>query len=194
MIKKAILIIGLLLVGFMSALIIWFLVFLPARILQPMDFAPLELQNSDFKSAEEKLSSLSTAGTAVTLTTYETAAILKTAIENELGVPVTGLFLNLRKNGITAVFMTQISDIPSSGYLTLLLRKRDAEYTSTLISADVKASGGGLVYRITDFRIGNFKVPRFILKRLVQHGPKRFDTVYITDIEIDDEAVRIAVR
>jgi len=194
MIKKAILIIGLLVVGFISAVFIWFLVFLPARILQPMEFFPLELQSSNFDSAENKLSALSAAGTSITLTVNETAAIMKTAIENELGVSITGLFINLRKNGITAVFMTQISDIPSSGYLTFLLRKRDTEYTSTLISADVEASDGGLVYRITDFRIGNFRVPHFILKRLVQDSPKRFDTVYITGIEVDDEGVRIAVR
>ena len=194
MIKKALIIIGLLAAGFITGVFIWILVFLPARILEPMDFLPLELQHTDFESVEKKLAALSSTRTTITMTTKEAAAILKTSIENELGVPVTDLFVELRSDGITAVFMTQISDIPSTGYLAFLLRKRDTEYTSTLISAEVHASEGGLVYRIVDFRIGNFRIPRFILRRLVQKSPRKFDTVYITDIELDTDGIRVSSR
>jgi hypothetical protein len=151
MIKKAILITGLLIAGFITAFIIWFLVFLPVRILKPLAFTPVELHEKDFESAENKISIITAQGTTVTFTVREAAALLKTSIEKEPGVPVTDLLIEPRHNGITAIFMTKISDILSTGYLAFLLRKRNTEYTSTLISADVTASKGGLMYRINDF-------------------------------------------
>jgi len=191
MFKKFLVIAGLLIVGFGASILIWFLVLLPVKIVQPMEFTPIEIHEDDYASARKKLRLFSDATTAIDLNREEISALLKISIEEELKIDITDIFVDFDTDKITTIMRIRISDIPSVGYLTYILHRKDTEYTTTLISAQVRPRNGNLCYHIDDFIIGKFKIPEFIIQKIIKEEVRSFNGLSITALEFHKEYIHI---
>lgn len=186
--KKIALLTGLLISGCIAAVVLWMLVYLPARVVEPIVFTPVEISEGSITRVQEKMERFVNMGqTSVELDQEELSILLKSNLEEQLNIDISEIFVGLSPEGITAIIETRVTDIPSSGYLGWLLQKRDVEYTTTLISAEVWSANGNLAYRIHEFRIGKFKVPPFLLMKITGGGSRSFEKVSITKLEIRDD-------
>jgi hypothetical protein len=190
--KKIAALIGLLLLGFFGAVLIWILVYLPFRVVQAVDFVPLRLTEETARVLDEKIDALrADRAERVRLSREEIALLLKRGLERDLGIEVTALAVDLGRETVTVIVQVRISDIPSPGYLTWLLTRRSVEYTTTYVSARVRAEQGKIAYELLDFRIGSFSIPRLIRRRILGRGMRPVEGIPLQRVEIGDDAVLV---
>jgi hypothetical protein len=190
--KKIAVLIGLLLLGFFGAVLVWTLVYLPFRVVQAVDFFPLHLTEETARGLEKKIGALHDDRVeSVELSREEIALLLKRELERDLGIDVTALSVDLDRETITVIVQVRISEIPSTGYLTWLLTRRSVEYTTTSVSAHVSADGGKISYELLDFRIGSFRIPRLVQRRILGKGMRSIEGTPVQRIEIGDDAVLV---
>lgn len=181
---------GLLFAGFTSAIIIWVLVIIPLRMVKPLEFQPVELNEEIFDSVQNKISMLKGPEKSTILTKQEVCALLKVVIEEKLRFEIDAIYVQFNKNEINALFKSKITGIPASGFLSYLMKRKDTEYTTTLITARVKAREGKLVYSIVDFRIGRVKIPVFLISRF-REGKRAVPGIYIEKLEFFEDTLHI---
>lgn len=178
--------------GIITAFLIWLIVIMPLQIVHPIEFRPLEIDEKAMESASTKIEDFLSDDKTLVLSLEEAAGILKKSIERDLGLTVTDVYLDLHgDNKATAIFKIEIKDIPRSNLLTILFRLRNVEYTTTLISASLKALNGGIGYTINDFRIGGFKIPDIIVKKLFREGQRQFDKINIINVRFENNSIII---
>jgi hypothetical protein len=193
--KKVVVLIGLLILGGITAIVVWLLVFLPFRVMQPVEFIPLAMPDGAAEELEQKLDRfVSGADGTIELSREDLGLLIMRGVEGELGLDVAALAVELGKSNITTIINVEIGDIPSSGYLTWILTRRDVEYTTTLISADVWTENGNVAYDLLDFRIGKFKIPNVITRRLLGEQIRSIEGVYIQEMELHDDYIRVTRR
>ena len=193
--KNVVVLIGLLILGSITAILVWLLVFLPFRVMQPVEFLPLDIPDGAAGELEQKLDRfIAGANGTIELSREDLGLLIIRGVEGELGMDVTALAVELGKSNITAIINVEIGDIPSSGYLTWILTRRDVEYTTTLISAEVWAENGNVAYDLLDFRIGKFKIPNVITHRLIGGQTRSIEGVYIQEMELNDDYIRVTRR
>ena len=193
--KKAAVLIGLLIAGFTGAVLIWALVYLPFKVVQPISFTPLHLTEGTAQELEKKIDSFTSGSSGtIDLNREELGLLLKTGLVEELGVDVTALSVDLEEGRIMAIVQVRVTDIPSTGYLTWLLTRRDVEYTTTLVSARVWAEHGRVAYELLDFRVGSFRIPQFLVRRVVGNGGRELGGLYIEKIGFYDSFLRVTRR
>lgn len=181
---------GLLFAGFTSSIIIWVLVIIPLRMVKPLEFQPVELNEEIFDSVQNKISMLKGPGKSTILTKQEVCALLKVVIEEKLRFEIDAIYVQFNQNEINALFKSKITGIPASGFLSYLMKRKDTEYTTTLITARVKAREGKLVYSIVDFRIGRVKIPVFLISRF-REGKRAIPDIYIEKLEFFEDTLHI---
>ena len=193
--KNVVVLIGLLILGSITAILVWLLVFLPFRVMQPVEFIPLDFPNGAAEELEQKLDRfVSGADSFLELSREDLGLLIIRGVEGELGLDVAALAVELGKSTITTIVKVEIGDIPSSGYLTWILTRRDVEYTTTLISAEVWVENGNVAYDLLDFRIGKFKIPTVIMRRLLGDKTRSIEGVYIQDMALHDDYIRVTRR
>lgn len=180
----------LLFAGFTSAFIIWILVLIPLRMVKPFEFQPAELNEEIFDSVQNKISMFKGPGKSTVLTKQEVCALLKGAIEEKLGFEIAAIYVQFNQDEITALFKSKITDIPASGFLSYITKKKETEHTTTLISAIVKAQEGKVVYSIVDFRIGRVKIPIFLISRF-REGKRAIPGIYIKKLELFQDTLHV---
>jgi hypothetical protein len=190
--KKIAVLIGLLLLGFVGAVVVWTLVYLPFRVVQAVDFVPLQVTEETVRGLDEKIGKLRGGGAeSVVLSREEIALLLRRGLEQSIGIDVTALALDLDPEMVTVIVQVRVSDIPSSGYLTWLLTRRSVEYTTTSVSARVYADRGAIAYELLDFRIGSFRIPHLFLRRILGNGRRSIEGLPVQRIEPNDQGVLV---
>jgi len=193
--KNALVLMGLLILGGILAIVVWLLVFLPFKVMQPFDFTPLSISEEAFAGLEQRLNGfLNGTSSSIALSREDLGLLIIEGVEDELGMDVVALAVEFGDSYITTIINVEIGDIPSSGYLTWILTRRDVEYTTTLISAEVWSDEGTVAYNLLDFRIGKFKIPNVITRRLMGDRTRSIEGVYIQEIELYDDYIRITRR
>lgn len=176
--------------GFLTAFIIWIIVIMPLQIVQPVEFQPLKIDKATQNRAENKVRMFLDNEKTLILTREEVGSILVGSIEEKLGLKVTDIYLDFTDaNLVTAIFKVEIRDIPRSSFFLLLFRLKNTEYTTTLINAYVRASNGGIGYMVNDFRIGGFKIPDLIVKRLFRSGYRKLNDIKLIEIRFENNTV-----
>jgi hypothetical protein len=193
--KNAVVLIGLLIVGGIMAVVVWLLVFLPFRVMQPIDFTPLVVTQKTSQQLEQRVERF-VRGSEGSIDLYreDLGALVIRGVEQELGLEVAALAVDFTDSSITTIINVEIGNIPSGGYLTWILTRRDVEYTTTLITAEVWADEGSVAYELLDFRIGKFKIPDLATRRLMGNGKREIQGVYIQKIDLYDDYIRISTR
>jgi len=181
----------LLIFGFIAAFFIWFAAILPVRVVKPIDFTPAVLTDDTYSSLETKIDNFKTGKKSITLDENELCAFLKTALEKNLGIEISALATYYNPPYVTAFFKIKITDIPSSGFLSYFIKRKNTEYTTTTITAKVNVEKGGLRYSIIDFRIGNFKIPDPVVKLIAQNNTRNFHGIYLSRITITENSILI---
>lgn len=189
--NKLAVIFALLVGGIVCAAVLWAVVVLPIRLVKPLAFTPLQITEEERGSAVAKVDLLLEEGGTVELSRNEAAALVQDRLEQELGLDVSGLDLRFREGGATAVIEVRISGIPSVGYLSWIFSRRDTEYTTTLIDADLFVRDRAFRFRITDFRIGSFKIPDLLVRRLSREASSPFSGMPLADLEIRPSGIRV---
>jgi hypothetical protein len=190
--KNVVVLMGLLIVGVITAVMVWLLVFLPFRVMQPVEFTPLFISDEAEESLGKRLDGfMSGESSSLNLSREDLGILVRQGVENELGLDVAALAIMFGEDHVTTIINVTIDDIPSSGYLTWILTRRDVEYTTTMISAKLWPEGGAVAYKLLDFRIGKFKIPHIITRRLLGDDVRSIDGVYIQDLELHDDYIRI---
>lgn len=190
--KNALVLMGLLILGGILAIVVWLLVFLPFRVMQPIEFSPLTISENASERLEQRLDKfVNGTDSSIDLSREDLGLLITWGVENELGMDVAALAVEFGDRYITTIINVEIGDIPSSGYLTWILTRRNVEYTTTLISAEVWPDEGAAAYDLLDFRIGKFKIPNVIIHRLMGDGRRSIEGVYIQELELHDDYIRI---
>jgi hypothetical protein len=190
--KNAAVLVGLLILGGVLAVVIWLLVFLPFKVVQPIDFMPLTISEGTAETLPGRVDDfLHGPSTSIDMTREDIGLLIRRGIEEQLGMEITALSVDFSEDHITTIIKVRISDIPSGGYLTWMLTRRSAEYTTTLIAARVWSEGGAVAYDLLDFRIGKFRIPGILVRRLISEEPRSIEGVYIQDIQFSDDYIRI---
>jgi len=193
--KNVVVLIGLLILGGIMAIVLWLLVFLPFRVMQPVEFIPLDIPDGAAEELEQKLNRfIAGADATIELSRVDLGVLIIHGVEGELGLDVAALAVELGKSNMTTIINVEIGDIPSSGYLTWILTRRDVEHTTTLISAEVWDENGNVAYDLLDFRIGKFKIPNVITRRLMGEQTRSIEGVYIQEMEFRDNYIRVTQR
>lgn len=191
MMSKLIIIFGLLVGAILCAAVLWALVILPIQLVKPLPYTPLQITEEARSSSAGKVELLLGGGGSVELSPEETAALIERQLEQELGLDISGLGLRFREGGVTAIIEVRISGIPSVSYLSWIFSRSDTEYTSTLIDADLFVQDRRLGFRIRDFRIGNFKIPDVLVRRLSRQASSPLAGFPVSGLEIDPPVLRI---
>ena len=177
--------------GFLIAFVIWIIVIMPLQILQPVEFQPLIIDEAAYTRAQTKVKNFLNGNEKdLILTREEVGSILVESIKEKLGLEISEIYLDFTDvNLVTAIFKVAIRDIPRSSFFTLFFRLKNVEYTTTLINAYVKVSDGGIGYKIKDFRIGGFKIPDLIVKRVFSAAPRKFDDIKLIELRFENNIV-----
>ncbi len=190
--KNVAVLVGLLILGVILAVVIWLLVFLPFKVVQPIDFIPLQISEETTETLPERVDGfLHGQSTSIDMTREDIGLLIQRGLEEQLGMEITALSVDFSEDHITTIIKVRISDIPSGGYLTWMLTRRSAEHTTTLISARVWAQGGAVAYDLLDFRIGKFRIPGILVRRLIREDARAIGGAYIQDIQFFDDYIRI---
>jgi len=190
--KKVIVLIGLLIAGFTGAVLLWALVYLPFKVVQPIEFIPMHLTEETAMELEEKIDAFTSGDSGtIDLDRAELGFLLKTGLVEELGIDVTSLSVDLEEGRITVIVQVRVTDIPSTGYLTWILTRRDVEYTTTLVSALVWAEQGKVAYELLDFRVGSFRIPQFLVRRILGNGRRSVGGLYIGEVGFHDGVLQV---
>lgn len=193
--KNALVLMGLLILGGILAIVVWLLVFLPFRVIQPIDFAPLTISDQASERLGQRLDEfVNGTSSSIDLSREDLGLLIIWGVENELGMDVEALTVEFGDSFITTIINVEIGGVPSSGYLTWILTRRSVEYTTTLISAEVWPDDGAVAYDLLDFRIGKFKIPNVIIHRLMGDERRFIEGVYIQEMELHDDYIRITKR
>ena len=193
--KNAVVLIGLLILGGILAIVVWLLVFLPFRVVQPIDFTPLSMSEDSSETLQQRIEEFTNGPSdSIDMSREDLGLLIKWGVEDQLGMDITALTVEFGDDYITTIINVEIGNIPSSGYLTWILTRRSVEYTTTLISAEVWPEGGAVAYDLLDFRIGKFKIPNMIVQRLVGEETRAIEGVYIQELEFHDDYIRITRR
>ena len=193
--KNAVVLIGLLILGGILAVVVWLLVFLPFRVVQPIDFTPLSLSEDASETLQQRIEEFTNGPSgSIDMSREDLGLLIKWGVEEQLGMDITALTVEFGDDYITTIISVEIGNIPSSGYLTWILTRRNVEYTTTLISAKIWPEGGAVAYDLLDFRIGKFKIPNMIVQRLVGEDTRAIEGVYIQEMEFHDDYIRITRR
>ncbi len=193
MCKKIAALIGLLIVGFVGAAIVWALVILPGRIVQPLEFTPLVIDAGTEVILKQKIEEFqSNRRTSINLSREELGLLLKSGLEEQMGIDITDISVEFNNNIVTVLVKVRISDIPSTGYLSWILSRSHVEYTTTLVSALLWPEDGKVSYTVLDFRIGNFKIPPLIVRKLIGEGARSIEGIYIRSIEYHEDFISVA--
>jgi hypothetical protein len=190
--KNIAVIVGLLFVGLIGAVVAWLVVYLPFRVMQPLEFTPAQPTEETALRLQEKAQGFAEGTkTEIDLDGNDLSLLLQNGMQEHLGIDISALTVIIGENTVTAIVEVQVSDIPSSGYLTWLLTRRNAERTTTLIGARVWADRGMIAYELLDFRIGRFKIPMFIIRRLIREERRSLEGLYIREIEFHEGHLRL---
>jgi hypothetical protein len=193
--KNAVVLIGLLILGGILAVVVWFLVFLPFRIVQPIDFTPLYMSEDSSETLQQRIEEFTNGPSdSIDLSREDLGLLIKWGVEEQLGMDITALTVEFGDDYITTIINVEIGNIPSGGYLTWILTRQSVEYTTTFISAKVWPEVGAVAYDLLDFRIGKFKIPNMIVQRLVGEETRAIEGVYIQEMELHDDYIRITRR
>jgi len=108
--------IGLVLLAFIIAGVIWVLMISPLRIMKPLEFIPLKIKEEHYESVKMKLDSFMESERHLTLGIYEVGALLIENIRRELMIDITEIYIDFHDHEVVVILKTKIDDIPSLGY------------------------------------------------------------------------------
>ncbi|UCB46596.1 MAG: hypothetical protein JSV25_04010 [Spirochaetota bacterium] len=185
---------GLVILAFIIAGVIWFMMISPLRIMKPLEFIPLEITEEHYESVNSKLNSFIASERHIKFNKYEVGALLIESIRGELMLDITEIYIDFQNHEIMVILKTRIDDIPSLGYWQRIFKRRKIDYTTTMIHAAIGVSDGAIIYDIKDFRFGGFKIPEFIIRRIVREGRREFQDIYLEDISFTDETMGVTRR
>jgi hypothetical protein len=193
--KNITVLIGLLIVGFLAAVLVWFLVYLPFRILQPVDFMSDTLTEALIEDLKDRTDAFLMGESGILIMSgEELSLLLKRNLQDALDIDITAISVDIEEEVIAATVRVRISDIPSSGYLTWIMTRREVEYTTTSVAARVWADEGMIAYDVLDFRIGSFRIPHFLVRRIMGDAKRSFEDLYIEEIVYGDGLIRVRGR
>jgi hypothetical protein len=191
---KPLVIVGLLAAAVIIGLVIWTVVFLPGRLVDPIEFEPLPVTKISLQTALEKVDVFNEEGDTLVLTPLDVASLIESRLEKDLGLDISAVSVTFVDEVVVAVTTVRIGDIPATGYLAWLLSRRNTETTSTLIAARPHVSAGGIGLEVREFRIGRLRIPDVFVRRLGGGVPDILEDITVTGVEVREDALRISRR
>jgi hypothetical protein len=190
--RKTLVILALFAASALTGLFLFTLVFLPGRLVDPIDFRPLPVTEKSLHAASKKVDIFRGGGDTIALTPLDVASLAKAVLEEDLGLEVAGISIRFADGVVVGVIGVRIRDIPTTGYLTWLMRRRRVETTTTLMAVRPYAAGGVLRFEIVEFRIGRFRIPDFAVRRLRPGSPVALESVTVTGVAVGENHLRIS--
>jgi hypothetical protein len=191
--QKILIIFSLLLLGTISSFIIWFFVFLPVRLVKPIEFQPIAISDRDFYSAQKKMNDFFKTHLSINLTREEVCVILKETLQENLGLEISDIYIQYNGNTVSVLIKSKISGIPSIGFVSFIFKRGETEYATTYISAELSIHEGGFNYFIQDFRIGRVQIPDLFISRFIE-GNRTLKGIYLTKLEIQGGSLHLERR
>lgn len=188
---KALVIFGLLAAAVILGLVTWTVVFLPGRLVDPIDFDPLPVTKISLQAALEKVEFFREEGGTLVLIPLDVASLIESRLEDDLGLDISAVSVTFVEEVVVAVTTVRISDIPATGYLAWLLSRRNTETTSTLIAARPYVAEGGVGLEVREFRVGRLRVPDAVIRRLRGGKPGILNEIAVTGVEVTGDALRV---
>ncbi len=191
--QKVLIILSLLFFGIVSSFFIWFFIFLPVRLIKPIEFHPITLSDADFTSARKKMSDFLNTQLSVNLSREEVCVILKENLKENLGFKISDIYIQYNGNTVSVLINSKITGISSMGFVSFFYKRGETEYATTYISAEVSIHEGGFNYSIQDFRIGRVKIPYLFISKFSE-GTRTLKGIYLTKLEIQGDSLYLERR